>query len=62
MQLDLSVLSLVTVMCHELTLLELSGHTLVNDEILYQLAENCPKLSHLGIKGCRQVSSCVDTD
>ncbi|PVD30524.1 hypothetical protein C0Q70_09791 [Pomacea canaliculata] len=54
--LDLSVLSLVTVMCHELTLLELSGHTLVNDEILYQLAENCPKLSHLGIKGCRQVT------
>ena len=46
---------MVTVSCHELTLLEISGITAATDELLFQLAEHCPKLSHLGIKGCRQV-------
>nr|KAG5705140.1 hypothetical protein BaRGS_030857 [Batillaria attramentaria] len=54
--LDASVLSVVAATCHELRLLEISGVVLVNDELLYQLAENCHQLSHLGIKGCRQIA------
>jgi hypothetical protein len=51
----MGVLSVVTTFCHELKLLEVSGVMGVTNEILFQVAENCPKLTHLGVKGCRQV-------
>ncbi|KAL8613085.1 hypothetical protein ACOMHN_035026 [Nucella lapillus] len=53
---DTSLLSLVTMTCHELRLLEMSGITTVTNDLILQLADNCPHLSHLGIKGCRQVT------
>ncbi|XP_076470806.1 uncharacterized protein LOC143300764 [Babylonia areolata] len=55
-QMDMSILSLISVSCQELRLLEISGITAVTDDFLFQLAQHCPKLSHLGIKGCRQVT------
>ncbi|KAK7110296.1 F-box/LRR-repeat protein 2-like [Littorina saxatilis] len=55
-ELDVSVLSQVSLCCHELTLLEISGITAATDDLLFQLADNCPKLTHLGIKGCRQIT------
>jgi hypothetical protein len=42
--------------CHNLEKLDLAGLGIVNDETLFLLAKNCPKLEQLNIKSCRKVN------
>jgi len=45
----------VATRCHNLTKLNISGVPDIKDDVLWCLAENCPHLSYLNLKGCRQV-------
>ena len=42
--------------CPNLEHVDLAGLKVVTQELMFDLAENCPKLRKIGIKGCFQVT------
>ena len=57
MQLNPAVPDAVASHCINLEKLDLAGLNFVDDLLLVRLAENCPKLAYLNLKGCRQVGA-----
>ena len=41
--------------CHNLELLSIAGVSGVDDTLLVSIAENCPRLRIINLKGCKQV-------
>lgn len=54
---DISILDSIMVRCPNLVLLELPNLSTVNDEMIINLADHSPKLTHLDLSGCKQVGS-----
>lgn len=54
-QMNVDVLRQVALNCSNLSLLDLSGLLCVQDDLLFLLAENSTRLTHIGLKGCREV-------
>ncbi|KAJ8301825.1 hypothetical protein KUTeg_020812 [Tegillarca granosa] len=55
-QIDVDVLFVVASTCYNLEILDMAGLACVTNDLLVSLAEHCPKLSKLGIKGCSEVT------
>ena len=55
-KLDSEVLYTMASQCSNLQDLDISGLLIVEDSLLFCLAENCPRLSHVNLKGCRKVN------
>ncbi len=43
--------------CTELELLDMSGLTVVDDTLLYSVAANCNKITHISVKSAKFVSN-----
>lgn len=55
-EIDVDVLFVVASTCYNLEILDMAGLACVTNDLLISLAEHCPKLSKLGIKGCSEVT------
>ncbi|XP_064601185.1 F-box/LRR-repeat protein 2-like [Liolophura sinensis] len=55
-KMNVDVLRQVALNCCNLALLDLSGLLCVEDDLLFLLAENSTSLTHVGLKGCRELS------
>ncbi|BFZ02165.1 hypothetical protein BsWGS_05204 [Bradybaena similaris] len=53
---DISMLDCIMVSCPNLVLLELPNLSTVSDEMIINLADHSPKLTHLDLSGCKQVT------
>ena len=56
-QLKSEVLLAISMNCHGLEELDLAGLNIVEDAVLFSIAENCPKLRRINIKSCTEVNS-----
>ena len=52
---DVDTLFMVAERCVNLQSLDVAGLACVSDDLLVSVAKHCPRLEHIGLKGCVNV-------